>query len=111
MPTSEKLPAAGGVTILIGLLPLLYTQNWFKSTTSLKCLRKSAPSKGKETAANKNRHVKLCVPNFTAALRHPQQGIRAPAAEVMAGPVAGASDLYGITEKTAPVSTRNSFFD
>jgi hypothetical protein len=83
----------------------------FKSTAKSKCAKKSLPIKAKATAANRNFHLKVWPPAVTVTALQPQQGMAVPSAAVIAGPEGGAVDVKGMTEYTAPVSTRYNTFD
>jgi hypothetical protein len=91
-PTSAFGLPAGGATNLMGQPAFVSTTKSLKFTVSVKYVKKSAPRRGKATAANKKDHLNLRPPNCTCSCFQPQQAIGAPLAEVMAGPVAGSGE-------------------
>ena len=108
---AKTLPAAGDLSL--NFLPVLPSMSCLprRSTSKLNSARKSAPRMGKATPACRKFQVNCWPPILTDRRMDPQQGMGLPLALVRAGPVAGAVDWCGITEYTAPVSTRKDRFD
>jgi len=58
----------------------------------LNCFKKSAPTIGKATAANKNFHVNVRPPTWSVLTHSPQQATGFLSAVTRLGPVAGAEE-------------------
>ena len=65
-----------------------------RSTSSPKCLRKSAPIIGMATSARRKVHVNLLPPTATCSLQSPQQAIGGRSAPHKRGPDVGCLDLF-----------------
>jgi len=77
------------------------------STTKELSDRKSNPKMGRSTPASRNSQVKAESPNCKETQRVPQEGIALPLAADSLGPVGAERELWGSTERLAPVSTKN----
>ena len=77
------------------------------STTREWADKKSRPRMGRSTPANRNSQEKSKLPNFKGMRRVPQLGIAEPLAAANLGPVGAERELWGRTDRLAPVSTRN----
>ena len=107
MPHFRKELLPSGVTNWMKPPFLLTRRRWRRSTIRSKKSRKSAPRMGKAIFASRKRQLKQIPPACNRRSFHPQQGIGDASAVVIRGPEGGLAELKGMTEKTAPVSTRN----